>query len=197
MDTSSHLSLEVLTDIAEDRGELKLRIRKAAKAHLAICSACGDTLDHLRRVIRLMRSDTSEEVSPQVLSAAVNAFQPKTPPALRRVVAVLTFDSRNSPPAFGIRTVRVASHQLLYSAQESDLELRLTVQNEKCVVAGQVFRESCSGGMVEISGANGSAEASLNELCEFTLPAVPPGHYLIRVKMVDVEIEVPELELRP
>lgn len=196
MDTSSHLSLEVLTDIAEDRVEVSLRGRKAAKAHLSICSACGDTLNQLRRVIYMMRSDTAEQVSPQVLSAAINAFQPKTPPALRRVVAVLTFDSRNSSPAFGIRAVRVASHQLLYSAQESDLELRITVQNEKYVVAGQVFRESCSGGMVEISGPNGSGETSLNELCEFTLPAVPPGLYTIRVKMVDVEIDVSELELR-
>jgi hypothetical protein len=92
--------------------------------------------------------------------------------------------------------VRVASHQLLYSAQESDLELRITIENEKYVVAGQVFRESCSGGMVEISSTNGSGEASLNELCEFTLPAVPPGHYLIRVKMEGVEIEVSGLELR-
>jgi hypothetical protein len=69
------------------------------------------------------------------------------------------------------------------------------VQDDQCVVAGQVLRESCIEGLVQIYGATGSAETSLNELCEFTLPAVPVGNYLLKVRMGDVEIEVPELKL--
>jgi hypothetical protein len=36
----------------------------------------------------------------------------------------------------------------------------------------------------------------LNELCEFTFPAIPTGNYSLRVRMPDVEIEIPELELK-
>ena len=115
---------------------------------------------------------------------------------MQRIVAKLIFDSRNATPAFGIRSLHTSSRQLLYSAQQSDLDLRITIQNEECIVAGQVIREKCIGGLVEISGPTGSAEASLNELCEFTLPAIPVGLYSLRVRMLDVEIEIPELELK-
>ena len=115
---------------------------------------------------------------------------------LPRIIATLIFDSRNAGPAFGMRSLRTTSRQLLYAAQQADLDLRITIQNEECVVAGQVIREGCVGGLVEISGATGSAEASMNELCEFTLPAIPLGDYSLRVRMLDVEIEIPKLELK-
>ncbi len=85
---------------------------------------------------------------------------------------------------------------MLYSAPATALDLRVTVQNDECVVAGQVIREGCAGALVEISGAAGSAQVSLTELCEFTLPAVPVGNYSLVVKMLDIEIVIPELELK-
>jgi hypothetical protein len=115
---------------------------------------------------------------------------------LPRIIATLIFDSRKAGPAFGMRSLRMTSRQLLYSAQQADLDLRIAIQNEECVVAGQVIRDGCAGGLVEISGATGTAEASLNELCEFKLPAIPVGNYSLRVRMSDVEIEIPELELK-
>jgi len=194
MNTSSHISLEVLTDIAEER--VRPEALEAAMSHISTCSACDDTLIRLRQLISMMRSDRSEDAPPEVLTSAMNIFSPGTPLPLRRIVAILTFDSRSAPPAFGMRSAHTISRQMLYSALESDLDLRITVQNEECIVVGQVLRENCSGGLVEISGVTGSAEAGLNELCEFTLPTVPLGNYLLRVKMVDVEIEVPDLELK-
>lgn len=85
---------------------------------------------------------------------------------------------------------------MLYSAPATDLDLRISVQNDECVIAGQVIREGCAGGLVEISGATGSAQARLSELCEFTLPVVPVGIYSLTVRLFDVEIAVPEIELR-
>lgn len=195
--SSSHLAGEILANLAEDR--LGAEAREAALAHIATCPACDQRLLELRQLMRMMRSDRSEDVPGQVLNAALDIFsrqlQPTTPSSLRRIVATLTFDSLKSTPAFGMRSGQTSSRQLLYSAEESDLDLRLTVQNDQCVVAGQVLRDGCIGGIVEISGAIESAETSLNELCEFIFPALPLGNYLLRVKMGDVEIEVPELEL--
>ena len=128
--------------------------------------------------------------------SAIKLFPPGASRPLRRIVATLIFDSRKAMPVFGMRSVRSSSRQLLYSAQQTDLDLRITIQNDECIVAGQVIREGNAGGLVEISGPTGSAEASLNELCEFTLPALPTGNYSLKVRMSDVEIEIPELELK-
>jgi hypothetical protein len=194
MNTSPHISLETFTDIVEDRATSGTV--EAAMAHVATCSACNDTLRRLRQLILVMKSDRSEDAPRDVLMSAINIFSPKRKPPLPRIIATLMFDSRNAGPAFGMRSLHTTSRQLLYAAEQTDLDLRITIQNEECVIAGQVMREGCAEGLVEISGANGSAEASLNELCEFTLPAIPVGNYSLRVRMPDVEIEIPKLELK-
>ena len=194
MNTSPHLPLETLADIVEDR--VTAGALESAMAHVATCSACDDALRRLRQLVLMMRSDTAADAPRDVLMSAINIFPPQRRRPLPRIIATLIFDSRNAGPAFGTRSLRMTSRQLLYSAQEADLDLRITIQNEECVVAGQVIREGCVGGLVEISGATGSAEASLNELCEFKLPAIPVGNYSLRVRMSDVEIEIPELELK-
>lgn len=126
----------------------------------------------------------------------MNTFSPGGQQPTRRVVATLTFDSRRTGSAFGTRSLRSASRQMLYSACDADLDLRVTVHHDECVLTGQVLREGCAGGLVEISGATGSAEASLNELCEFTLSAIPIGNYSLIVRMPDLEIEITELGLK-
>lgn len=193
MNTSSHISLEILADIAEDR--VAGAVLEAALAHVSTCSECDNRLRRLRHLIHTMKSDRAADAPRDVLLSTINIFSPSQSP-LRRVVAILTFDSRSTSPAYGMRSIHTSSRQMLYSAQETDLDLRITVQNDECIVAGQIMRDGCTGGVVEISGATGSAEASLNELCEFTLPAVPIGNYSLKVRMLDVEIEIPELELK-
>lgn len=193
MNTSSHISLETLADIAEDR--VAGAALDVALAHVSTCSECDNMLRNLRQLIVTMKSDRAADVPRDVLLSTINTFSPSQSP-LRRIVAILMFDSRNTGPAYGMRSIHATSRQLLYSAQETDLDLRVTVQNDECIVAGQIMRDGCTGGVVEISGASGSAEASLNELCEFTLPAVPVGNYSLKVRMLDVEIEIPELELK-
>jgi hypothetical protein len=194
MNTSPHIPLETLADIVEDRA--KAGILQTAMAHVATCSACDDMLRRLRQLVIMMRTDTAADAPRDVLMSAISLFSPQTKRPLPRIIATLIFDSRKAGPAFGMRSLRMTSRQLLYSSPQADLDLRIAIQNEECVVAGQVIRDGCAGGLVEISGATGTAEASLNDLCEFKLPAIPVGNYSLRVRMSDVEIEIPELELK-
>ena len=194
MNTSSHISLGTLADVIENRATSATL--QAVRTHVATCSECGETLQRLERLIMMMRSDAAADAPRDLLMSAINVFPPGAPRPLRRIVATLIFDSSKAMPVFGMRSVRSSSRQLLYSAQQTDLDLRITIQNDECIVAGQVIREGYVGGLVEISGPTGSAEASLNELCEFTLPALPTGNYSLKVRMSDVEIEIPELELK-
>lgn len=193
MTSSIHISVETLANIVENR--VTSVAREAAMTHLSTCSTCSDMLRRLQQVILMMRSDSTNDAPRDVLTAAINIFSQERR-GLRRIVALLTFDSRNAGPAFGVRSLPTASRQMLYSAEEIDLELRITVQNDECILAGQVIGEGCAEGHVEISGVAGRSTASLNEICEFTLPPIPPGNYSLTVRMLDREIEIPELELK-
>jgi hypothetical protein len=191
--SSLHITAEIMADLAEDRGAPEIDL-----AHVSSCENCAAALAELRAVITLMRSDQSETAPDQVLTTATNIFAPgdRLAPALRHIVAILTFDSFNATPAFGFRSGQTTSRQLIYSAQEADLDLRVNVDDERCVIAGQILRDTCVGGEVEIFGSAGSAKAKLNELCEFTLPPIERGQYSLRLRMADIEVEVRELDLR-
>jgi hypothetical protein len=194
MTNSTHISIETLANVADDR--VTSKDRETAMTHLSTCSTCRDTLHQLRQLILMMRSDTTKDAPRDVLASAINIFSPEPRVPLRRIVALLIFDSHNAGPVFGVRSLRTASRQMLYSAEEIDLELRITVQNDACILAGQVIGEGCVEGHVEISGVAGSSKAALNELCEFTLPPIPPGNYSLTVRILDRQIEIPELELK-
>ena len=191
---SSHISLETLVDIVE--GRASSAALEGAVAHISSCSDCVDTLRQLQQVILTMKSDTAQDAPRDVLQSAISIFSPERRSPLRQIIAILTFDSRVAGPAYGIRSVRSTSRQLLYSAQETDLDLRVTVTHDECIIAGQVIRADCVSGQVEISGNAGSVTANLNEVCEFTLPAIPLGNYALKIKLPDVQIEIPELELK-
>lgn len=194
MNNSPHISLETLADIVEDRASAEML--QAAKSHLSLCETCKATLQSLRQLIVLMKSDTAKDVPRDVLMSALTIFPAARPARLPRIVAILTFDSRAAGPAFGMRSIHTASRQLLYTAQETALDLRVTVENEECNLAGQVIRDNCAGAQIELSGATGTVTTELNELCEFSFPAIPSGTYALRIRMPDVEIEIPELELK-
>jgi hypothetical protein len=195
MNFSRHISFETLADIAEKRATSAAR--EAAMAHVASCSVCAATMERIERLVLMMRSDTATDAPRDILLSAVSIFSGERQSRLRRIVAVLTFDSRNAAAALGMRSLNNASRQMLYSAEDADVDLRIAVENEECTVAGQVIRRDCVGGRVRVAGATGSAETDLNELCEFSLPAVPVGTYSLTVRLHDVEIEIPELELKP
>jgi hypothetical protein len=194
MTNSTHILLETLANIAE--GTATSEVREAAMGHIATCSTCHDTLRRLQQLILLMKGDRTNDAPRDVLASAINIFSQEKRSPLRRIVAILTFDSRNPGPVFGVRTLPTASRQMLYSAEESDLELRITVQNDECILAGQVIGEGWAGGHVEILGVAGRSEATLNDVCEFKLPPIPVGNYSLTVRMLDRQIEIPELELK-
>ena len=197
MNNSPHISLETLTDIAEERDmSASPETMQAAERHVAVCATCDANLQKLRRLVFLMKNDTAEDAPRDVLMSAIQVFTPQRRTPLRHIIAVLSFDSRAAGPAFGLRSIYTASRQLLYTAQETAVDLRVTVENGECHLAGQVIRDNCGGAQIELSGVTGTVNTELNELCEFTFPTIPVGNYSLRVRMPDVEIEIPELELK-
>jgi hypothetical protein len=115
----------------------------------------------------------------------------------RQILAQLTFDSFTTSPAFGVRSGPSVARQVLYAAGEIDLDLRLAPDDGRWLISGQILGD-CAAGEVELTGCTEAeaVRAPLDELCEFTLPPVPPGGYGLLVRFGDVEVEVPLFNLR-
>ncbi|HEX3557595.1 MAG TPA: hypothetical protein VHU19_00205 [Pyrinomonadaceae bacterium] len=198
-----HITFERLADMAE--GRRAQEDSRKVSAHLAACPACAGRLAEVERVTDLMRADSSVDAPRDVLMNAVRLFDAR--PAreglaagvLRRLVASLSFDSSAAGLAYGVRSGQaVASRQLIFSAGDIDVDLRLAHGAQGWAVSGQVLGE-CGGGWAELGGAGdaeGAARAELNELCEFALPTVPAGSYTLRLGLDDLLVEIPDLDLR-
>jgi anti-sigma factor RsiW len=200
--TPEHITFERLADMAE--GRLSAEETAAERAHLSTCRRCSSQAAELERVTTLMRADTSVDAPRDLVFNAIQLFHSRrtesAPGLLRRIVAALAFDSSSRTPAFGVRSGQTApARQLLFGAGDFDVDLRLAAGEEGWTVSGQVLGP-CEGGRVEAfaSGAlhEAAARASLNDLCEFTLPPVPEGVYALRLRLNDTEIEIPELSLK-
>lgn len=195
--TFQHLQFDKLADLAE--GRLRDDERAAAETHVSGCQRCSEQFARVEQTINLMRTDAAEDAPRGVMASVMGLFNARAaesqPSLVRRVLAALNFDSTQNALAHGVRSGQATARQMLYSAGDNDLDLRVTPSGETWVVSGQVLGE-CAGGHVELKGADAEAAADLNELCEFSLPPVPSGSYTLRLRLNDVEVEVPELQLR-
>lgn len=196
---SQHIPFANLADLAENRTAPD--VKTESMAHLSTCSRCGNELRRVEQLLQTMRSDREPDAPRDLLAYAVNLFsqsrQSDAPSILRRVIAALTFDSgTNLAPVFGMRSGTSATRQLVYSAESNDIDLRFTPQGDRWVVTGQVLGEDCAGSQVTLTGETESASVGMNELCEFTLPPVLPGNYALLLRIANLEVEIPELELR-
>ena len=195
----NHLPFEKLADLAE--GRLRPEEHKTLQSHVSSCPRCAQKLSRLEALIASMQSDRAEDAPPALISNAIHLFgarsDGKEPSLLKRIAAALSFDSFQMSPAYGVRSTQAAARQLLYSAGDYDLDLRLAQSGEVWNVSGQVLGEECAGGgRIEFVGPSSSASAELNEQCEFTLSALPAGNYQLRLWLQDLEVEIPELELK-
>lgn len=154
----------------------------------------------LEHLIDLMQTDDSEDAPTHVINRAGRLLRTQRAPSggfslRRRVLATLQFDSAQQSLALGLRAGRAKSRELLYKAGDTDLEVRVEQVANGWQIDGQVLG-ACSGGEVEAQSPAGSSVTRLNEMCEFKLPPLDNGLYLLLLRLdSDVDIEVSGLEL--
>lgn len=196
---SKHISYERLADYAEKGASLQKP--EADGTHLAACAHCSGQLAELEKIMRLMRADQSEGAPAWAFDWATNLFRTRAAAApdkslVQKILAVLNVELTPMTPAFGERSAASAElQQRLYQAGANDVDVQITQHEDGWVVSGQVFGPCGENGEVELRGAQASIRAELNNLCEFTLDAVPAGSYTLLLRWPGVEIEVPDLEL--
>src|SRR6185369_11693032 len=167
-------------------------------AHLAGCSSCAEQWHRLENLLTIMKDDDSVDAPRDVLAYAINLFarREQQPSLVQRIVAALSFDSFDRAPAFGVRSSATTSRQMIYTAGENDIDLRINEDEQhRWIVAGQILGEHCAGGEIILHGHEVSESAYLNEQCEFALQPVPAGNYELVLRLANVEVEVPRLEI--
>ena len=193
---SHHIPFDRLVDLVE--GRLSPDEQTQVQAHTTACSHCTTQMAWLERVIGLMRANDYEEPPARVAAAISRAFRsygPAPSSSLRqRIMAVLRFDSAQLRLSVGRRSGSSSERQLLFTAENLDLEVHVTQSGSLWEVSGQVLNADAHG-LVELQGSTGEVRATLNEVGEFLLPPVPPGRYTLVLQLATVEMEIAGLEI--
>lgn len=192
------LTTEQLLDLMENR--LSPAEEAAVRAQLATDPVAQAELQSLIELIGLMRDDDSVDAPEHVIARAVRLIRPIAPaPApniIRRILATLLRDSRQTPLVAGVRSTQVTPRSLVYRADEYELDLQILPRNGRWQVRGQIFGVELVG-MVMLANDHLSVQASINELGEFDVPPVVEGVYTLRVSLSACEIVIEHLELLP
>jgi len=192
--TAKHVPFAQIADIAEGRPSPD---EQDLRAHVSLCSRCTADLDWLNRLFRLARTDDMEDAPAHVVNRAARLLRqvsaPRAAGPVRQVLGALRFDSARTA-ALGVRAGQASARQLLFSADDHDVDLRTSPAGPLWSVAGQVLGPG-EGGAALLTGPAGQAEAALNDMLEFSLPPVPAGDYTLLLRIGDTEIELPGLEL--
>lgn len=149
----------------------------------------------------LQRSRVLQEAPESVIQRAIDVFvarpraaaAPAPAGALRRLVAVLGFDSGTlAPQAAGLRSAGAAGRQLLFSADGRDVDLRILPGTGGWQVSGQVLGPDAEG-RVALTCEGYGADQAWSELAEFRFDGVPAGRCRIVLRGDDWEMALPEM----
>lgn len=193
-----HLPHTTIVDLAE--GRLAAAESVAASEHLQSCDRCAAEYHAVADLVNLMRTDVSEDAPRDVVAQVTVLFRGQArhpeprPSILRRIIAAVGFDSAQLQPQLGLRSASPGVRQILYSADEFDLDLHLHPAGTSWTVAGQILGP-CSEGEVELYSTGQRVKVPLNSLCEFSLDRVPPGMYTLVLHLPDTDLEVHALAI--
>jgi hypothetical protein len=195
--SDADILLTQLTDLAEGRLDpaqaAQVRARIAADPQLAADYAWLET------AIGLMRNDAREgaDAPDYVINRALRLIRPPAPQPdpLRRLVAMLRFDSFRQALAPGMRADAASQRQLLYTADGCDIDLRVSTDGDLRRINGQILGSDAPGAVIVRRAGAVVAEAPLNPLSEFSLPPLPAGTYALTVRLDTLEVIIEGLDL--
>jgi hypothetical protein len=141
------------------------------------------------------------------LQHCIDIFKPRAlgaaaPSLLRRVIALLDFDSAGLPlAAQGVRSTAASSRQMLFNAEGRDIDLRIVPaegssarERGRWVIFGQLLGPDREG-QVELNCADGVRQVPLDDMLEFRFDHVPGGCVRLVLHVSGMAIELPALDV--
>jgi hypothetical protein len=196
-----HPTYETLINYLENR--LSEADRTKLEKHLGQpCQKCSVKISRLRSVLAITAEDRTIAPTPDVLNRAFALYQKQvSSPILPhlRILAALQFDSRLqlSPAAFrGVTRAR----QLLFTAQQLDIDLQLTPEHGEYNLVGQILgpqqAEDQSLAFVSLQNKTGQLlkGTETDSHGQFTFRQILPGSYDLIFDLGSQEIDILDLE---
>lgn len=193
----SHISYQRLVDWSD--GRLTPDEQTTLAEHLATCTRCRSEAARIERILRVMRSDDSRDAPPALIAQAVAAFRRRVvepnPTLIERLAAVLRFESTPLAPAMGLRSESAAERQLLFTANEFDIDLRLSEENGGWRVRGQLLGADVGAGIAQLVGSDRTFQAEIDASSSFALSPAPAGRYSLILTWPLLVITIDEVVL--
>jgi hypothetical protein len=154
-------------------------------------------------IVSALRAESTQIDAPEhVIQRAFGIWSPKAvakPSFAARILATLKFDSAAvSPIAMGVRSVSMASRQMLFSAEGRDIDVRLAPEKKSgqaaWSISGQVLGPD-DNGSVSLLGERREWSSELNELSEFFIEDVPAGEYQLTFMLNGSMIVLPQIQV--
>jgi hypothetical protein len=186
-----HLTTEEALDLIE---------KKASRAqtdfwnaHILTCTSCGHQLQTWLEIRDRLHRQNLESAPALVIHAAGAIFEPRArKTSLREVIASVLFDSFSQPALAGARG-SAAARQLLLSAEEFDVHLRISTVGGQRRIAGQILSR---GKDADVTGTQlhllhegkriESAEA--DRFGEFEFHEIAQGQLELEIELWDLKI---------
>lgn len=140
----------------------------------------------INAIIRLMETDDSAPAPADAVKWSKNLFrsravEPKAP-LIERIFAVLEMDLSPETAVFGERSAASGTErQMLFSAGDNSIDLRAARSGKNFRIAGQILGEGFEGGTITLESEEISVTASISDLSEFSIEALPAGMYRMTV----------------
>lgn len=160
----------------------------------------GPDEKNIEKIINLMLSDDSIDASSRDVEWAKNLSRSwglnSTPSLIRRIMAVLAQELSVDQPVFGERSASpAAARQMLFTADEYAIDLRLTSSTKGENIHGQILGGQCEGAQVKLYNDVFSHETVIDEADEFRIDNLPNGTYTLVLSSDKVEIILNDLAI--
>ena len=138
-----HLSTENLMTYID--GRTAGSDKPGVEQHLTMCCECDGLRQELQTLILDLRKDAVNEPPSETVQWGINLFQPVMQPAaggkIRKIIAMLVFDTFDQPAMAGIRRVGAPPRQLLFRAGDVDVDVKIESMeaNDRITLVGQVL----------------------------------------------------------
>jgi hypothetical protein len=191
----SHISYERLVDWVE--GRLVDTQKTPIDEHLAVCAHCREEATRIERMVAAMRHDESVDAPPALIARTVALFRASVaepaPSLLQRLVATLSFESTALTPAFGLRSQGDAEQQMIFTANEYDVDLRASEDSAGWVLSGQLLGADAAGGSATLTNDAMTLTTPLSEELAFVFPPVAAGRYALILRFSHIELVIEDV----
>jgi hypothetical protein len=198
----THPNYETLLNYSENK--LSPVEKTEVDEHLSLpCPVCKNKVAQLRTLFNLMAKDKTVAPPANVLSRAIAAHRKQKntmPHPILRALATLQFDSRLQLSAMASRGA-ARTHQVLYTAQHVDIDLKITPEHGEHNLVGQVLADEKSD---DLSTAFVTLQDKAGEMLQgvetdsfgqFAFRQVPSGTYDLLFDLGGQEVSINSLEL--